>query len=176
MSKDLLILARNSIGEEFNITPEPIDIIDDWRVKRGTFVTLTKYDKLRGCIGSLEGYRELYIDVMENAKSAAFRDPRFFPVTQDEFDKIQIEVSILSELKEISFKNEDEIVKKIIPFEMGLYLKTGFRNGTFLPQVWKHYPEPKDFFNHLKNKAGLPSNYYSDDMELYYYTVEKWKE
>lgn len=176
MSKELLKLARNSIAEEFNLPPEPIEIPDEWKEKRGSFVTITKNDKLRGCIGSLSAYQELYKDIMDNAKSAAFRDPRFFPVTEDEFDKIKIEVSVLSDLKEIKFKTQEEILEKIVPFEMGLYLKSGYRSGTFLPQVWEHYPEPEDFFNHLKNKAGLPSNYFSDDMELYYYTVEKWKE
>lgn len=176
MSKELLVLARNSIGEEFEITPQPVEIIDSWKEIRGTFVTLTKNENLRGCIGSLKGYRELYKDIIENAKSAAFRDPRFFPLTKDEFDKIKIEISVLSELKRVDFDSEDDILAKIEPFKMGLYLKSGFRSGTFLPQVWEHYNEPKDFFNHLKNKAGLPADYYSDDMDLYSYTVDKWKE
>lgn len=176
MYSKLLKLARYSIAQELGIDYPEVPIEDDWRVKRGTFVTITKNDKLRGCIGSLTSYRELYIDILENAKAAAFRDPRFFPITEDEFDKINIEISLLSPMEKIDFNSEEEILEKIEPFIDGLYLKSGFKSGTFLPQVWEHYNDPKDFFNHLKLKAGLPTTYYDGDMELYRYRVEKWKE
>lgn len=176
MDRDLLKLARWSIAQELELKFDKVAIKEDWQVKRGTFVTITKNEKLRGCIGSLIGYRELSDDIIQNAKSAAFRDPRFFPLTDDEFDKISIEISILSPLERIEFLDEEDILTKIEPFKDGLYLKHGYKSGTFLPQVWEHYPEPRDFFNHLKQKAGLPMTFYSEDMELYRYSVEKCQE
>lgn len=176
MDRDLLKLARWSIAQELELDFLKVDIKDEWKAKRGTFVTITKNEKLRGCIGSLTSYRELWDDIIHNAKSAAFRDPRFFPLTDDEFNKINIEISILSPLERIDFLDEEDILTKIEPFKDGLYLKHGYKSGTFLPQVWEHYPVSRDFFNHLKQKAGLPMTFYSNEMELYRYSVEKCQE
>lgn len=176
MDRDLLKVARSSIKDYLGLPSDTIEIKEDWLIKRATFVTLEKNGKLRGCIGSLEARRPLHEDIKENAISAGFRDPRFFPLQEDEIEKIKIEISILTPLKEITFKSEDEILKKIIPFKMGLLLEYGYNRGTFLPQVWEYYPEPGDFFNHLKQKAGLRTDFYNDGMKLYSYEVEKCKE
>lgn len=176
MDRDLLQLARNSIKEYLGLPKNNIEIKPEWNDKRATFVTLEKNGKLRGCIGSLEPRRPLYEDIKENAISAGFRDPRFFPLKEDEIEQIKIEISILTPLKEINFNSESDIISKIEPFKMGLLLEYGYNRGTFLPQVWEYYPEPIDFFKHLKQKAGLREDFYSDDMKLYYYEVEKCQE
>lgn len=176
MDRDLLKVARSSIKKYLGLPYEDIEVKSEWNLKRATFVTLEKNGKLRGCIGSLEARRSLYDDIKENAISAGFRDPRFFPLQEDEISKIKIEISILTPLKEITFESENEILNRIVPFKMGLLLEYGYNRGTFLPQVWEYYPEPKDFFNHLKQKAGLREDFYSDDMKLYYYEVEKCQE
>lgn len=176
IDRELLILARNAIKEYLGLNIEPIDIKNRWKADRATFVTITKNSKLRGCIGSLEPKRALYRDVEENAISAAFRDPRFFPLQVEDLDKIKIEISVLTELKEITFSSESDIISKIVPYKMGLLLEYKNNRGTFLPQVWEHYPDPKDFFNHLKIKAGLNKEFYNSELRLYYYEVEKCQE
>ncbi len=176
IDRSLLILARNSIKEYLGVDYDPIRIKSDWNIKRATFVTITKNENLRGCIGSLEAKRTLHEDIEENSISAAFRDPRFFPLQLEELGKIKIEISVLTELKEIVFNSELDILDKIIPNKMGLLLEYKSARGTFLPQVWKHYPDPKGFFNHLKLKAGLKVDFFNEDLKLYYYEVEKCQE
>lgn len=176
MDRDLLKLARNTIREYLGMDFEEVKIKSEWEDLRATFVTLNKNGKLRGCIGSLEARKSLYEDVKSNAISAGFRDPRFFPLQKQDIDSITIEISILSELKEINFNSQEDIYKKIIPFKMGLLLEYGYNRGTFLPQVWEYYPKPEDFFKHLKLKAGLREDFYSDEMKLYYYEVEMCQE
>ncbi|MEM3088803.1 MAG: AmmeMemoRadiSam system protein A, partial [Candidatus Bathyarchaeia archaeon] len=97
--KMLLDLAKKTIESELGHTKFKIEkekIPSRLREKKATFVTLTIDGQLRGCMGHLLPSRELYLDVIENAKAAAFYDPRFLPLRKDEFSKIQIEISILS--------------------------------------------------------------------------------
>lgn len=176
MDETLLKIARNAIKEYLCLDFESIEIKNKWKEKRATFVTLTKGGELRGCIGSLEPIRSIYEDIRHNAVSAAFRDPRFFPLEQGELDEIKIEVSILSPLEELTFTTEEDLIKKIIPFKMGLVLEYGYNRGTFLPQVWDHYPEPREFFNHLKLKSGLSQDFFNEAMKVFFYEVEKCQE
>lgn len=157
---------------------EYIDIREkpEWKIERATFVTITKNGKLRGCIGSLEPRRSIYEDIKSNALAAGFKDPRFFPLQPNDIDKINIEISVLTELQEIKFENEEDLLKQIVPFKMGLVLEYGYNRGTFLPQVWEYYPEPELFFNHLKLKSGLSEDFFDGDMKLYYYEVDKCQE
>jgi len=135
--------------------------------KGASFVTLTKNKCLRGCVGSLEAFQELWKDVIENAVNAGFRDFRFNPLSEDEFSKIKIEVSVLSPAKKIT---ADKITK-----DMGIILKKGIRTSTFLPQVWEEIPDKTEFLEHLSMKAGLPKDAWKD-AELWGYTVKAQKE
>ena len=138
--------------------------------KRGVFVTLTINGELRGCIGNLEADKPIYQSVIDNSLAAAFCDPRFAPLTENEFKDIDIEISILSPLKKISNKDILSYLKKNKP---GILLKNDRRQATFLPQVWEELTDPEEFLSHLSLKAGLGSNGWQDDSTKFYeYTVE----
>jgi AmmeMemoRadiSam system protein A len=140
--------------------------------ERATFVTLTIGGRLRGCIGMLEAYRSLAEDVAENAHAAAFEDPRFDPLTKKEFEKLEIHISVLSPPEELTFSSEEDVLRQIRPGTDGLILQEGFRRGTFLPSVWEELPAKELFWAHLKRKAGLPANYWSDTLRVFRYTTE----
>jgi AmmeMemoRadiSam system protein A len=140
--------------------------------KRATFVTLTIGGHLRGCIGMLEACRPLAEDVEENARAAAFEDPRFPPLTENEFKRLEIHISVLSPPEELKFLSEKDILDQIRPGVDGLILQDGFRRGTFLPSVWQELPEKKLFLAHLKQKAGLSANYWSDTLRVFRYTTD----
>jgi AmmeMemoRadiSam system protein A len=142
------------------------------REKRATFVTLKMGEHLRGCIGVLEAIRPLVEDVVSNAYAAAFRDPRFQPVTLSEFDKLHLSISVLSPSEPVSFTSEDDLLSKIRPGVDGLILQEGSYQGTFLPAVWESLPNAKDFLTHLKLKAGLPADHWSDRIKIFRYTTE----
>lgn len=172
----LLQLARAAIGRELGFTADPNDDAT-WLCEPGaTFVTLTQDGQLRGCIGSLEACRTLAQDVQSNACAAAFQDPRFPPLCRDEFGNTCVEVSLLSPLEPISFRNEQDALAQLHPHVDGVVLEHGYHRGTFLPQVWEQLPDPAQFLAQLKRKAGLPPDFWDDGIKLYRYTVEKWKE
>ncbi len=137
-----------------------------------SFVTLEIAKKLRGCIGTLEAYQPLIKDIAENAFLAAFRDPRFMPVTQDEYSKLTKHISILSAPESIHFFSEEDLLTKLQPGIDGLIISDHGNRGTFLPAVWDELPDPKLFLQHLKLKAGFPIDYWSDSLQIYRYSVE----
>lgn len=172
----LLARARNAIAAEFGrpAAPEP----DHPALARlgATFVTLTQGGQLRGCIGSLEAWRPLEQDVRANAIAAAFRDPRFMPLVAEELELTRVEVSLLQPAVAMSFSSEDDAVGQLRPDIDGVILESGAHRGTFLPQVWESLPQPRQFMAHLKQKAGLAPDFWSPDVKLSRYEVEKWKE
>lgn len=136
------------------------------------FVTLELDGNLRGCIGSLEAYQPLAQDVTQNAYSAAFRDPRFAPVSAEEYLYVTKHISVLSKPEPLLFSSEEDLLHKIRPNVDGLILiDTGLR-GTFLPAVWESLPNPHEFLRHLKMKAGLAPDYWSDTIKIERYTAE----
>ena len=108
--------------------------------------------------------------------AAAFRDPRFRPLGADEFDGLDIEVSVLSPAEEMTFRGEADAARQLRPHVDGVILQAGRRRGTYLPQVWEQLPDPADFLTSLKRKAGLPAGYWGDDVRLSRYTVTAWEE
>jgi AmmeMemoRadiSam system protein A len=141
-----------------------------------SFVTLHSGPELRGCIGTLEAHRPLICDVAENAFAAAFRDPRFAPVKNSELDDIHLDISVLGQAEPMTFDSEHELLQKIRPMVDGLIMKDGNFRGTFLPSVWKSLPTPEEFLQHLKLKAGLPTDHWSDTLEVWRYTTESFGE
>lgn len=139
---------------------------------RAAFVTLRINGKLRGCIGSLQAHLPLIQDVAQNSFSAAFKDPRFPPLSAAEQDKLALHISILSAPEPIAFSSEQDLLSKIRPQIDGLILSVGKHRGTFLPSVWQQLPEPATFLRHLKNKAGLPQDFWSSDIKVERYTTE----
>ncbi len=157
--KALLKLARESIKYylendrcatvdelDFEITPGMSEIM-------GGFVTLHLHGQLRGCIGEIFPTRELYKVVFERAVDSAFNDYRFRPLTAEEFDAIEIEISALSMPEPVGSW------KDIIIGKHGITLEKNGRSAVFLPQV---APEQgwgiEETLTHLAMKAGLPAD------------------
>lgn len=172
----LLIRARNAIGAHFGTTPVADPDHPALHAAGATFVTLTQHGQLRGCIGSLEAWRPLGEDVKSNALSAAFRDPRFAPLARDELDRTRVEVSLLTPAVPMQFSDEADAIRQMRPGIDGMIFECHGRRGTFLPQVWESLPDPHQFFAHLKQKAGFSPDFWSPDVRLYRYEVQKWKE
>jgi AmmeMemoRadiSam system protein A len=141
-----------------------------------TFVTLMRNGQLRGCIGTLEAFRELAIDVRENAVAAAFRDPRFLPLQRAEFETTSVEVSLLGPSEPVPVADEDDLLARLRPGVDGVILEHGGRRATFLPQVWESLADPREFVAALKRKAGLPADFWSSRLNVRRYEVLKWKE
>jgi len=139
-----------------------------------SFVTLKKAGELRGCIGSLEAHQPLINDVAHNAYAAAFSDPRFQPLSNNELENLEFHVSVLTPAVAMSFDSEEDLLKQIRPGIDGLVLEENQYRGTFLPAVWESLPDTKDFLRHLKQKAGLPQNYWSESIRVSRYTSESF--
>lgn len=174
----LLKLATRSIEyglkHQTIMTVELNDYPESLQQVAATFVTLTIQQQLRGCIGTLEAYRPLLIDVIENAYAAAFRDPRFSPVNNTELNLLQYHISLLQPSVEMQFDSEEDLLQQIQPGTDGLIFNSGGRRATFLPSVWEQLPEPGEFMNHLKIKAGFDKNYWSSDITVSRYHVDEF--
>ncbi len=139
---------------------------------RSCFVTLHLHDQLRGCIGSLEAHEPLILDVSKNAYNAAFRDPRFAPVTLREYANLHLDISILSQPQPMQFVSEQDLLQQLRPGIDGLILADLGHRGTFLPSVWEQLPDKHEFLTHLKMKAGLPTTYWSNTISIQKYSAE----
>ena len=171
----LLGLARGAIEARLSGAARAADA--PWLAQPGaSFVTLTREGALRGCIGSLQATRPLAIDVAENAHGAAFRDPRFSPVSAEEWPRCRIEVSLLSAPKALPFADEADLLAQVVAGEDGLILEAEGRRATFLPQVWEGLPDKRRFLRELARKAGLPEDVRLTRCTISRYRVAKWKE
>ena len=172
----LLNVARAAIAEQFKITL-PVNTNHPWlHDKAATFVTLMLDNKLRGCIGSLHAHRALKKDVYENARGAAFRDPRFAALSQAEYEQVEIEVSLLTSPTPIEFTDETDALQQLSPGRDGIIFSYDNHRSTFLPQVWEQLSEPKAFLEQLKVKARLSADFWHPDVKLERYAVKKWRE
>lgn len=140
------------------------------------FVTLHYDDELRGCIGSIVAHTTLIDDIIHNAQSAAFRDPRFAPLENREFGHLNLEVSLLTKPEIIEYLNYEDLKQKIVPSKDGLILKYGEYQGTFLPQVWEQIPSIEQFLEHLSYKANANPSIYAHHPSMYRYRVEAIEE
>ena len=166
----LLEIAKSSIESRLNkmyIHPPQFDsgAISE---KRGAFVSLHKNGRLRGCIGCVEGMQPLGLTVHEMACAAAFDDPRFQQLTKEELKDLEIEISVLSPLREITDINEIEVGVH------GLYVVNGFYSGLLLPQVAVECKWDKIIFlEQTCNKAGLPPSAWKDEnTRIYIFTAD----
>lgn len=131
-----------------------------------SFVTLHKYGQLRGCIGALEAYQPLINDIAEHAFAAAFQDPRFSALEENEYDDLDVDISVIGKAEPMIFENEEDLLQQIQPNIDGLIIEFGYNRGTFLPSVWEQLPDKKDFLNHLKMKAGLPTHWWDNTVKI----------
>jgi AmmeMemoRadiSam system protein A len=176
----LLRIARDSIysGLEHGKATiiDTTSIPDALKEQRATFVTLHKQAQLRGCIGTIMATAPLAQHTAENAYAAAFRDHRFLPLEILEFDQLQISISVLSPPKPLTFNDEAELLEKIRPGIDGLILEQQYHRGVFLPSVWESLTDKKVFLNQLKRKAGLPLDYWSNEIRVNYFNTEYFSE
>ncbi|MGD9823406.1 AmmeMemoRadiSam system protein A [Desulfobacter sp.] len=157
----LLKMARISIAEKLGLPVDDtqIDLNQPFlKIKQGLFVTLHKNGALRGCIGVIEPVEPLKTGVGETARLAAFKDSRFAPLARDEFDQVDLEISLLSLPEKFEYRTSKELVQKLVPFKDGVIIAKGSRRATFLPQVWQQLPDPTSFLSQLCIKAGLDAD------------------
>ena len=153
---------------------DPTKYTQPLQEKRATFVTLRHQKKLRGCIGVIEPVRPLIEDVANNAWSAASKDPRFPALKSEELNGLSIHISVLSPPSPIRFDNENSLLDQIRPGIDGLLLEEPScqARSTFLPAVWDTLTDRDTFWKHLKAKAGLPTDYWSNTLLVSRYTAE----
>ncbi|MBW1673109.1 MAG: AmmeMemoRadiSam system protein A [Deltaproteobacteria bacterium] len=179
--KYLLGVARETIKNRLGNIEEPQinwkKIPEKFQERLGTFVTVTIEDNLRGCIGHIIPRESLIEGIKENAINAAFKDPRFHPLTKEEFDRIEIEISILTSPQEFSYTGAEDLLKKLRPGIDGVIIKKGFYEATFLPQVWEQLSEKEEFLSHLCLKAGLsPDSWKKEKLHVSTYQVQAFEE
>lgn len=155
----LLKIAKQSIetylkdGVEIEV---PSDCPDELKEKLGVFCTLNKYGELRGCIGFIDGYFPVVDATIKVAISAATEDPRFPPLTLDELNDIDLEITILTKPELIEVNKPEEYLEKIIIGEDGLIVQKGLKRGLLLPQVaTENSMDTKEFLEHTCIKAYL---------------------
>ena len=177
----LLRLAREALrrgveGKE----PPAVDLESapaGLRAPGASFVTLTVRGALRGCIGALEPYQPLAMDVREHALAAALEDPRFPPVTANELDEIDIEISRLTMPASLNYRDTDDLLNRLRPNVDGVILRDGRRRATFLPQVWEKIPDKAEFLDNLCYKMGAtPDTWRKKRLEVLTYQVEEFHE
>ncbi len=179
--KTLLDLARATLqrgvsGQELpkldleSLTP-------NLKAPGASFITLTVGGELRGCIGALEPYQPLAWDVREHALAAALEDPRFPPVSPEELNRIEIEISRLTFPQKLEYKDAQDLLEHLRPNVDGVILRDGFRRATFLPQVWEKIPDTAEFLSHLCAKMGAaPDTWQRKHLEVLIYQVEEFRE
>jgi AmmeMemoRadiSam system protein A len=172
----LLPIARAAISNALKV-PFVADETAPWLAEHGAcFVTLTQRGELRGCIGSLQAHQPLLADVKGNAVSAALRDPRFSPLNVLELYATEIEISLLSTTQAMVVRDEADALAQLRPNVDGIVFEYGRYRSTFLPQVWENLAQPRDFLAMLRRKAGLPDDFWAEEVKLSRYTVTKWRE
>lgn len=170
----MLALARQSLLEAC-AQPPTTPVCPDWLQAPGAcFVTLTEHRSgaLRGCIGSLEPYRALGADLIDNARQAAFADPRFEPVRARELPALDIAVAILTPAEPLAVASEAALLAALAPGRDGVIVEYGDRRATYLPSVWEQLPEAPAFTAALRRKAGLAPQFWDPELRWYRYQTQ----
>ena len=178
---ELLRIARAAISSAVNgQPPEKLNLSTfstELQADGASFVTLMKSGKLRGCIGALEAYQPLVLDVQEHAIAAAQDDYRFPPVLFNEIEFLKIEISHLTPLHKMDYKDNNDLIHKLRPGIDGVLIKDGARRATFLPQVWGQITDGKEFLSHLCIKMGAqPELWQKKHLDVFVYQVEEFNE
>jgi AmmeMemoRadiSam system protein A len=172
--KGLLDIARRTIESRLTSSEQQVSVVASKKLeeKRGAFVTIKKHGKLRGCIGYIEAIKPLCQVVEEMAEAAAFRDPRFVPLTFDELKDLDIEISVLTPLKQVKDINEIEVGIH------GIYIVRKGNSGLLLPQVATEYGwDRQTFLGQTCLKAGLDYNAWRDkDTKIYIFSADVFSE
>ena len=150
-----------------------------WRALKTVYTTINIGSKLRGCQGNFKQEKPFLHAIVDSAYAAAFRDSRFSKLTQKEFEDpdFNFYITVLSEKKPLSFKDEKDIIRQLVPFQYGVILtykpeNKSEKRGLFLPSVWKKNPDPKQFWQKLKKKAHIKENFFSNQFQVTYFPAE----
>lgn len=152
-------IAQTAIRAKLNgqNPPEIQATTETLNENRGAFVSLHRHGNLRGCIGYIRAEKPLYKTIQEMALAAAFNDPRFDALSQQEIDDLDIEISVLTPLRQIADINEIEVGKH------GLMIINGYYSGLLLPQVATQYGWNREtFLEYTCMKAGLAVDAWKD--------------
>ncbi len=168
--KILLDIAHKAIVavvREEDTTPEPREE-KALNTRSGCFVTIKQDDELRGCIGNFQSDLPLFKEVAEMAAASACKDPRFYPLQEDEINNISIDISVLSPLEKIDSIESIEIGTH------GIYLEKGYYRGVLLPQVaTEHNWDRETFLKQTCIKAGLPTDSWeAEETDIYIFSAE----
>lgn len=162
VKRQLLGIARESVecklDNKKEYTPDFTTLCNEAFDKRGVFVVLLKDGYLRSMAGFIEPYKELYQTISGAAINAACYNSKYKKLTKDELPNIVFEISLISDLKKMPYSDPADLLAKL-DSSMGLMIKEGINKATFLPNMWKAYPDKKDFVSALNKEAGL-----KDDM------------
>jgi len=174
-ARALARFARDRIRQELG-GPTAVAPDSEWCQQPGAaFITLRRPDgKLQGCIGNLEPQGRIVDLVAGHAVAAAFRDPRARKLVLDDVDLLEVELSVLGPLEAIPVSDETSARESLRRGVDGVVLEWRAQRATFLPQMWSQLPDSGEFLDALKDKAGLPSSFWSDEMRLWRYTVERF--
>lgn len=175
----LIAVARKAIEAKLfeKSSQETKEIPPKFRQQGGTFVTLNMDGALRGCIGHIIAKESILEGVEENAVNAAFRDPRFPPLSPEEWDRVSVEVSILTDPKPLPYEGPEDLLQKLRAGVDGVIIRKGRHQSTFLPQVWEQLPDKEAFLTHLCLKAGLEGDAWrKEPLEVLTYQVQAFEE
>jgi len=170
----LLAIARQAIvhgvqtGQEY-IEPREEKTLNQ---RNGCFVTIKQNGQLRGCIGNFQSELPLFKEVAQMAQASAAKDPRFYPLKENDLDNFTLEISVLSPLQKIEDIEEIEVGKH------GIYIEKSFYRGVLLPQVaLEHNWDRLTFLKQTCIKAGLPTDAWkADDAEIYVFSAQVFAE
>lgn len=174
--EEALRLAKNAIfyplrkGTRFEVSEKDI-MFKELLVEKACFVTLYENGVLRGCIGNTEPCGKLFEAIIRNAEFAAFSDPRFFPVEEQELDAISISISVLGLPEKLYYDGPAELLSKL-DTKKGVIIKSGKSQATFLPDVWKHFTNKVSFLEELCIKAGLGKDAWKGKVDVFVYDAE----
>lgn len=165
----LVKLAKDTIEQyilEGNTLSPPDDAANEMTEKAGVFVSIKKEGKLRGCIGTFQPVTEnVAFEIIQNAISAATRDPRFPPVNSSELEHLEYSVDVLTEPEKVTTK------KDLDPKKYGVIVKSGNRKGLLLPDL-----EGVDTIDEQVSIATMKAGIYlGEDIELYRFEVKRYK-
>lgn len=149
------------------------DFLTTLQAERASFVTLRNAGELLGCIGTLRPHRPLVCDVAHNAYHAAFSDPRFAPLTEQELPGLELHISVLSSLEPLHVRSEDDLIARLRCGIDGVLIEDGDHAATFLPAMWPRLGDARNFLRTLKEKAHLPPDHWSATLRVFRYTAEE---
>lgn len=174
----LLKLARDALEAYFkDLDPDTSDCTHLTQL-RGCFVTLHKGRELRGCIGFIKPIIPLFEQIIAATKAAAFEDPRFEPLVEEELKDVNIEISILGRPELIKASSQEDYIDAIKVGKDGLIIQYYGSSGLLLPQVAKEYHwTPLQFLDAVSEKAGLGIGAWkSKDAKIYRFQAEVFGE